>query len=823
MQPIDAAHERFVNLREAVSGYINSVETEADTRLKIIDRILVEVLMWPHGEILTEAAVDSGYADYAFLIDKRCRMILEAKSDGRSMGCENRKASRSGFKLSGPVFKNSTAREGISQAIRYCGEKNAELACVTNGREWIVFRGNRLGDGIDTRSGMAFIFPNLVAIEENFEFFYDLLSYESSSTLSYRPYFQEAEGQPIRTSLFNKSLRPEGSARFQSGGELAADIDKVMSTFFRRLTGDQDPDLLEICFVETRESYYAERQLARVAENIVGRLRSIDTHEGTVLSDIIKSARDTQRHEFVLIVGTKGAGKTTFVSRFFARVLPQSIQQHCTILRVDLRESTGDLSTAESWLDTKIIRETERVLFRGSPEYAEIQGMFFDEYVRLSKGPWSSIYASDREGFKLRFGDHVEAIRSNKPHEYVQGLVRHIVNNRKKLPVIVFDNADHFTIEFQQFIYRYARSIYEQSICLIILPITDRTSWQLSKHGTFQSFEHETLFLPTPPTEEVIRKRIKFMEERLELERDRPSDRYFVGNGISLSIDDLTAFTRSLQRIFLETSSVSSWIGDLANHDVRRTLKIARDFITSPHLKVHDLLRAYIARNGIELPPVRAARALIRGKYDIYPVNHDNFVQNIFNLNNDLPTSPLLGMRILQLLDDAPRKEHEGALLDLDQILAYCVGLDIENRATTLWLDTLLKTRLVLNYDPTVDDISHAKQLEISPAGKQHLFWGYGNYEYLSAMADVTPLLSEMTFTKLREEANSTNKWRTKVAIFIDYLVAEDALYCTVPDHVAYQSQARVVASLSSVARRLRESVDNWQRNGDRRHPRRAS
>src|SRR5262249_1523570 len=151
---------------------------------------------------------------------------------GRSLGCESRQAGRS-FKLSGGLFSSPAAKEGISQAIRYCGDKNAELACVTNGREWIVFRGSRLGDGTATRDGAAFVFPNLAGILDNFRLFYNLLSYEASRSLAYRPYFQEAEGQPIRTSIFNKSLRPAGSARFQVSGDLAVDVEKAMASFFQ--------------------------------------------------------------------------------------------------------------------------------------------------------------------------------------------------------------------------------------------------------------------------------------------------------------------------------------------------------------------------------------------------------------------------------------------------------------------------------------------------------------------------------------------------------------------------------------------------------------
>jgi len=63
VEPIDGAHERFVALAADVAEYINSVETEADTRFKIINRILTEVLGWPHGEVSSEPKTETGYAD----------------------------------------------------------------------------------------------------------------------------------------------------------------------------------------------------------------------------------------------------------------------------------------------------------------------------------------------------------------------------------------------------------------------------------------------------------------------------------------------------------------------------------------------------------------------------------------------------------------------------------------------------------------------------------------------------------------------------------------------------------------------------------------
>lgn len=172
-------------------------------------------------------------------------------------------------------------------------------------------------------------------------------------------------------------------------------------------------------------------------------------------------------------------------------------------------------------------------------------------------------------------------------------------------------------------------------------------------------------------------------------------------------------------------------------------------------------------------------------------MGQNSAVQNIFALNSDLATTPLLGVRLLQLLSDVPVREHEGAVIEVGDISAYFTGMDIENRATLLWLDAMLKTGLLLNYDPTVQDIADASLVEISPAGRQHLHWATGNTEYLSAMAEVTPLISEPTWSGMR--ATRDYQWRDRTKLFLEYLLLEDSLYTVAPEHDAYQSQRRRV------------------------------
>lgn len=809
MERIDVAFERLKEFCQRFVDISGSLITESDVRLKIIDPMFVDILGWPHAEMLTEHASLDGFIDYSCHVNGRARLIIEAKRDGRQFGLSNR-SSKKGYKLNGPALSSPAAREGIKQAIRYCGAKNAELACVTNGNEWIIFRGTRLGDGLDTTEGMGFTFSGLEQVEESFGFFYDLLSYESAERFNYRPLFQEAEGRRIRSATFKKSLVAPGSAKLMGGSSLGADIDRVMRSFFDRLTGDQDPGMLIECFVETNESRAADVQLARVSEDVLHKIQSLDTSDAAALTQVIERATESRRHEFVVIVGSKGAGKSTFISRFFESVLRPELAKLCIPVRVNLADSPGDSSTVTGWLDQQLLKEAETALFGDTPpSFEAIEGIFFDDYVRLKRGTWSRIYAASHEQFQIKFGEWAEQKRETDPHRYIKGMFRYVVKSRRNLPILIFDNADHFDIEFQERVYQYARSIYETELCLVIVPITDRTSWRLSRHGALQSFEHEALFLPTPPTEHVLRRRVEYLHEKIGLARIRPDDRYFVKRGISWRVDDLAAFSQSLQEIFLHTAEVSRQIGKLANFDIRRALRLARLFVTSPHLKVEDLLKSYLVGSALTVSRSRAVMALVRGNYRDYAHGQHEFVQNIFGLLEDVDSTPLIGVRILQLLSDAANVDSNDPLLPLDDLLRYNTDIGLEPRIVISCVDEMLKTGLIRNYDPTVTSVDAATQVEISPSGEQHLDWSKKNFEYLSAMTDVTPISSAGWFERIRDATlPQGGGWRVKTLRFIEYLLEEDSHYCRPPDHLSYAGQLGVTNSLSATMRDLHEQIE---------------
>jgi predicted type IV restriction endonuclease len=75
---------RLKEIRTAFAAFCNAQGgvTEADTRAKVIDRVLVEICGWPESEVAREEHTERGYMDYSLRVLGRPFVCVEAKREG---------------------------------------------------------------------------------------------------------------------------------------------------------------------------------------------------------------------------------------------------------------------------------------------------------------------------------------------------------------------------------------------------------------------------------------------------------------------------------------------------------------------------------------------------------------------------------------------------------------------------------------------------------------------------------------------------------------------------------------------------------------------
>ena len=789
---IDEAQSAFNRLVEEWKSNSHLIETEQDTRFQVIDRFLTEILGWAHGDVKTERHSKSGFADYLLTIGQRNVLVIEAKRVGRVL-IDTRNPKLGKYKLSGPALKS--AQDGIGQAHRYAFDHGVTVASVTSGLEWIAFFAVR-GDGRSPGEGVAIVFPGWDSIAQHFAIFYDLFSREGIQEQLHKIRLREAEGHSVRHTRHLQAIVEPNQIKLLSKSPMGADLDQIFREFFSTMSGLDDPEMLAKCFVESRESKEADAALEKITGNLINRIEVVHSLQGEELAKHIEAALETGKGEFVLVVGNKGAGKSTFVDRFFRLVLVRSLRERCLLARIDLADSPGDVATVAQWLVERLKRELERDLFRGgTATFDELQGIFWREYSRWRDGEFKFLYETDKDQFKIRFGEHIYQLIERDAGNYVLRLLEHATRARTLLPCIIFDNADHFPQSFQEAVFQYAQSVFRSVLSFVICPVTDRTMWQLSKQGPLQSYVTTPFYLPVPSTKDVLRKRIDYIKLKLEEEGNR-SREYFTKKGIRLSIGDIKGFAVAIEDILVNTEYVGRLIGWLSNHDIRRGLQIAQRIITSSIVGIDDLVKTYITGRRTFLKERKIKQALIQGDYNGFRQEDSNYILDMFSVPADLTTSPLGKLSLVRLLadKDAQASSADAAYSTVEEIVNYVEPMGMSGEATAAFLREFMHYGLVEPYDPTDRAVYLDQRIHLSHSGRIHMELATEDETYLTQMSLYTPIADAGLVTRARDRYYASGKltrsdWVNLRNGFVKYCLDEDQLYVTVPTSYSYQGQ----------------------------------
>ena len=98
----------------------------------------------------------------------------------------------------------------------------------------------------------------------------------------------------------------------------------------------------------------------------------------------------------------------------------------------------------------QLIEAIEKSIFvDGIPQWDDFLGLYFGEYRRRSQGVDAVLYKNQPEKFREKFGENMDSKVEHDREGYLRRLLIDIVQNRKKIPVIIVDNTDEFDLELR--------------------------------------------------------------------------------------------------------------------------------------------------------------------------------------------------------------------------------------------------------------------------------------------------------------------------------------------------------------------------------------
>lgn len=671
MTALDRAFAAAKALIDDVKPRLGAIASEEDAKIQLVTRFLTEVLGWRHADLSAERKHNNGFSDYIIGAPGQPAMLIEAKRRG-ALSIATSATTRHYHKISGPALK--PALSAIEQAASYSAPEGIQLSIVTDGQCWIFFKPFIPGQNYKNKE--AIVFPGLDAILEGFAEFFELASREAHEKNLYKARFDNVHQNRLLQTRSLHSAIGDHDIHLEQKSPLAFDLDRVFASFFSNITGDTDPNLLIECFVETRESRIADFALEKLTAHVLGNIDPSLTDVGKGLEALITSTISDQQGETVFIVGPSGAGKTTFLNRFFKKTLAPAIRGRCLVVNLNSLDATGDEAASLTWFTNNLIKAIETQLYpQGFPDSDQLQGLYQGEYKRRATGIDAHLYALDKQAFKIKFGEYMAQQVEADREGYLRRLLKDIVENRKMLPVFVIDNTDEFPLAYKERVFQYFQALRRHvTYCLLLFPVTDRSAWSFSKTEIFNLYSSRSYYLPTPSPREVFKKRIAYMKTKLA---SRPAAKtaadYEFGKSLRVSVQNLEAFASAIEDILVDNEHVARVLGALSNYNIRKTLTLARRIITSPVLKIENLIAARLLGDTTSISPDLVMLALLKGDYNFFKKAGNLALIPLFDVPNDIVQSPLLAIRILALLKSIQDAGHSGEAryLELASLMQY--------------------------------------------------------------------------------------------------------------------------------------------------------
>lgn len=684
---IDQGHAALDSLFNKHRDLLLSDANEAETREKVISRILKGVLGWTDEDISwEERCCEDGKTQFADYIVRTATtsFIVEAKRAGAAFSLSTKQKSG---KLGG-VLREGEVGEAIRQVRDYCRTKHIPFAVVTNGSAWIVFPAVRT-DEVTFEETQARIFRDLSDIQSRFVEFWELLSRERVSEGN----LEHELLSPERVNTARRVLSLLHEPGFRLGrNALYEYIEPAVNSALTDEALLNDPEALKVCYVKSSERVKYDSRLQMYvhdAKTYLGhrtvRARSKKS-QGYLETKIFQDVLATPR--FILVLGTVGSGKTTFLHYTRKVSAAELIEGKIPWFYIDFKKTTANENPRE-FLYRELLNLIEVDNEFGLGDWEQSIKPSYSEVIRnLERGPLHLLKKSDPASFDREITNAIVAERQ-QVMPYVERILRNLLSTRAGF--LVIDNVDQIEKdERQNEIFVEAQATAQKVGINVIMSVRDGTYLRHRNSPVFDAFQFDSLYIDPPSVLPVLSRRFSYAKQVLARKRAELT----LESGIRLKVNDISIFFDIVAQSIL-SDDAGFMIEMLSGGDVRRGLSLVREFLSSGHTTADRALQAYIEDGRYQFPVHEIFKGAVLGKRKVYR-EEESLLPNLYC--SKLASEPLQLLRfhiVHRLVSLASSPGFEGALVSEISEQLHLVGVpsaDVESTLLTLCQARIIRT-----------------------------------------------------------------------------------------------------------------------------------
>jgi GTPase SAR1 family protein len=779
MTNYDLAFEQLLLFEKNYLLFKASDLSESDTRSKILDKIIIDVLGWSEFDIEREGWVRVGYFDYEIKTSS-FQFVVEAKKNFVE------------FKLpkKGNDVKIQSIYDGnkevIDQLRSYVFERGLSFGVITNGTQYIIGQFTNI-IGKDWKKQKCIFFKDFDDIKKNFDKFYDLLSREAVTKYGH---IKITQSEKIgRTIVKDHGLKRRNVelVRNQISQDLIPIINKVFEEIYNTETLE-GKKILEFCYVENKDVKKYNSELGFIFAD------TPPTFDKRIVP--VQNTQRTQEQlqeqifaeigilpDPIILIGTAGAGKTTFIKYFTDVLLSDKERKNRPLVYLDFRLYTGQTIRDTKFIYSVIIRQLE-------DNYPDLKL----STISILKAIYKNEIDKKKEGTWAYFKDDVSKLNESISHflddkqkdsiSHLKAITDYLLFKCRKRMCVLFDNADQLDEIDQKEVFLLGNGINRNLKCVTIISLREGYFYKWRNKPPFNAYQSIVYHITAPPYRRVLEKRIEYVMKQFKFEEvtlttENKNVKFMKGSLFHLfqNLND-TLFNSA-------NSEVLEFLEETSYPNTRQGLESFKSFLLSGHSKISEYM-SFEYGHGAGIPIWEFFKSIALDSNYYYETNKSSIV-NLFypskSNTNHFTKIRLLNFLYSKLNKSSKKIDYFSVNEVSNEFLKAGYSLDIiEEELQELFDYKMISTS---EYSEDVEEdfkIDLTTLISITSVGVYYLKNLVNRFHYFDLVLQDTPIYDEESFKELErifpdsdEQGNRNIEQRIlTVETFLIYLKNEE-------------------------------------------------
>ena len=476
MVTIDEARSQFELYKTKYEEYKKQDLTESDTRSKLIDFILINVLGWSESDIRREGHVDNGYYDY-HIKTAGISFVIEAKREFEEFILPNTNSR----KINAGTLQKGNDKV-IFQIQSYLVDLGNDTGIITNGTQFIIGKFVSIS-GIPWKNNKCIVFKGIEDIDENFVLFWNTLSKESVINNKSIPGLNTTEEKFSKTLISAIDEKDSEITRNDLSTALVKVIDSVFGDIFSLSKDEDNIDFIKACYVENKEVIKNKAELHGIFSDDPPKYGAVLTvsnypHVKAQITDEVKNypaeKLQSPTPKPIIIIGSRGAGKTTFIHSLFLDNQDDANLSSFPFVYINLMR----YYSATDKLDFgKISHDIIEEIDTSYPDFdihslKVLKQIYIKEINDKNKGVWANIKENDPIEYDKRLSSFLDEM-CNNCKEHLEKINLYFTREIHKRLILVFDNADQLSDDIQSSVFLFAAALNKNAKYGVIISLRE--------------------------------------------------------------------------------------------------------------------------------------------------------------------------------------------------------------------------------------------------------------------------------------------------------------------------------------------------------------